>query len=180
MELKQEIEEIRDIMIEVCGRAVGEYGMNETIGRIYGLLYFEDEAISLQKIAEKLSVSKATISNNIRLLLELKMVQKSWRKGSRRDFYRAERDFEKIMQEVLRTKELQISELFKENIAKSLEKYQGLIAKVDSQGTKETIEKDIEKLEYLGHWTEKAESWLKFFLEVNFSKEPAEEIKESG
>ncbi|MEJ6951969.1 GbsR/MarR family transcriptional regulator [Natronospora cellulosivora (SeqCode)] len=178
MDRTQEIERIREDIIELFGRAVGEYGMNETIGRIYGLLYFEEAPLSLQKIAENLAVSKATISNNIRILLELSMVKKSWRKGSRKDFYIAEKDFEKIIQHVLKTKEIHLAQLFKESLARTMEKYQSLANKTDDIQTREYIAKDIEKIEYLKQWIDKGESWLKFFLELNFSEEPTEEVKE--
>ncbi|MFP4015998.1 MAG: GbsR/MarR family transcriptional regulator, partial [Halanaerobiales bacterium] len=119
MDIDHIMELNRNIILESFGGAVGSYGMNETIGRIYGLLYMEDEPLSLKKIADQLGVSKATISINIRLLLELKMVQKVWQKGSRKDFYTAERDFEKIIQEIIRNKEMKLAALIKDAIARA-------------------------------------------------------------
>jgi len=178
MELPHKIEEIRGIIIETFGSSVGAYGMNETIGRIYGLLYFEDEPLSLAKIAEHLVVSKATISINIRLLLDLKMVHKVWKKGSRKDFYTAERDFEKIAQEVLRNKELKQISLIQESIVRSMEKYKEILGSEKAQEINEIVRLDIEKLENLKVWIHKGELWLNFFLETNYSDLPTEDIKE--
>lgn len=178
MREKQRIEESRDIIIEAFGSSVGVYGMNETIGRIYGLLYFEEEPLGLEKIADKLGVSKATISINIRLLLDLKMVQKVWQKGSRKDFYVAESDFEKILQEVLRNKELKQAVLIKESIARALEGYKSIIRDEIEGDINEIAHKDMEKVEYLLSWTNKSLAWINFFLEANISEGPSEDLQE--
>ncbi|MFW6022857.1 MAG: GbsR/MarR family transcriptional regulator [Halanaerobiaceae bacterium] len=172
------LEEIRGIIIEAFGGSVGVYGMNETIGRIYGLLYLEDEALALQEIASHLGVSKATISINIRLLLELKMVHKVWQKGSRKDYYIAERDFEKIIQEALKNKELKQIVVIKAAIARAVENYNSLLDSGSSEETKEVVEKDLKKLEKLLAWVNKGQSWINFFLKVNIEEGPTENIQE--
>lgn len=178
MEATHQLEEYRNVIIEAFGSSVGVYGMNETIGRIYGLLYLESEPLSLNAIAEHLGVSKATISINIRLLLELKMVHKVWQKGSRKDFYTAERDFEMIIQEVIRNKELKQVTLVKESISRAMAGYQDLKESTTNQELIDLVEMDIDKLEKLTYWINKGESWLNFFLETNFTEGPTEEIQE--
>lgn len=204
MDHAKKIEESRHLIIDALGGAVGVYGMNETIGHIYGLLYFEEKPMSLKKIADKLGVSKATVSINIRLLLELKMVQKVWQRGSRKDFYIAERDFEKILQEVLRNKELKQVQLIKEAIERSRGKYRAILdeteddyetdfimndsnnninhdkksQKMNFEKVKELAKKDLERLKNLESWMSKGESWIEFLLETNISEGPQEEIRE--
>ncbi|MFP4661786.1 MAG: GbsR/MarR family transcriptional regulator [Halanaerobiales bacterium] len=168
----------RNIILESFGGAVGSYGMNETIGRIYGLLYMEDEPMSLKKIADQLGVSKATVSINIRLLLELKMVQKVWQKGSRKDYYTAERDFEKITQEIIRNKEMKLAALIKDAISRAREGYQDIIDSTDDQEIIDKARSGIDKLEKLTYWINKGESWMKFFLEANIEEGPSADIQE--
>ncbi len=178
MEVNHRLEDIRLIIVEAFGSSLGVYGMNETIGRIYGLLYLEDKILSLKEVADNLGVSKATVSINIRLLLDLKMVHKVWQKGSRKDFYTAERDFEKILHEVLKNKEMKQVSLIKESINRAMECYNELLNLVKDQKMINNIESDIEKIEKLRHWIIKGESWLNFILETSFGEESTEDLKE--
>lgn len=69
--------------------------INKVGGHIYALLFLSEEPLSLDEISEKLGVSKSNISINIRLLEEYNLVRKVWVKGSRRDYYSAERTYPK-------------------------------------------------------------------------------------
>ena len=93
----------RDIMIDAFGRVYAMFGMPEVVGRIYGLLFLADQPLGLEDIASELEVSKATVSIHIRFLEGMKNVRKVWVKGSRRDYYEAERNTGKIMAEHLQS-----------------------------------------------------------------------------
>lgn len=84
-----------DRFIESAGKiSANMLGMvNKVGGQIYALLFLSRAPLSLDDISEILSVSKGNISVNVRLLEELKLVKKVWVKGSRRDFYEANRDY---------------------------------------------------------------------------------------
>lgn len=69
--------------------------INKVGGQIYALLFLSDEPLSLDDISEKLAVSKSNVSINIRMLEEFNLVRKVWVKGSRKDFYAAERTYPK-------------------------------------------------------------------------------------
>lgn len=115
----EKLHEARDIIIEAFGHSFALYGLSDVIGRIYGLLYFSEDPMGLDAIAEGLGVSKATVSINIRVLEGLKFVRKVWQKGSRRDFYEAQRNFSKIFTELLKTNMKKELELTREAINKS-------------------------------------------------------------
>ena len=172
----EEIEEIRKIIIESLGRSFAFYGMNETTGYIYGLLYFEDQPLGLDEMAGKLGVSKATISLNIRLLLQLKMVQKIWMKGSRKDYYLAERDFNKIFQEALKSKELYQIRIVKEAIVQAKSSYQVLICR-NSKELKRLVEADLKKIEHLIQLIRLGENWIYFLLDKDLESGPPQQIK---
>ncbi len=89
------IENVLDRFIESAGKiSANMLGMvNKVGGQIYALLFLSREPLSLDDISEILQVSKGNISVNIRLLEEFKLVKKVWVKGSRRDFYEANRDY---------------------------------------------------------------------------------------
>ena len=89
------LEKALDRFIESAGKISSNMlGMvNKVGGQIYALLFLSREPLSLDDISEILQVSKGNVSVNIRLLEESKLVKKIWVKGSRRDFYEANRDY---------------------------------------------------------------------------------------
>jgi len=89
------LEKALDRFIESAGKiSANMLGMvNKVGGQIYALLFISREPLSLDDISDILQVSKGNISVNIRLLEEFKLVKKVWVKGSRRDYYEANRDY---------------------------------------------------------------------------------------
>ena len=79
------------------------FGLNKLVAQIYALLYLSDKALSLDEIAEKLKVSKGSISVNIRELEKWGAVKSVWVKGSRKDYYEAELNLKKIISNKLRS-----------------------------------------------------------------------------
>ena len=172
-----EIEVIRHNLIEALGRSTSIWGVNETLGRLYGLLYLADEPLSLDEMAAELAVSKATISINIRILERIKCVQKVWQKGKRKDYYIAERDFEKILQELLRTNAADELLIQKTSITDALNAYGQILSSDLPPELKAQAERDIKKVQILADWIRIGEKWLNFFIGYDFSQEPAAEIR---
>ncbi len=110
-----------DIMVDAFGRVYAMFGMPEVVGRIYGLLFFADQPLGLEDIASELEVSKATVSIHIRFLEGMKNVRKVWVKGSRRDYYEAERNTGKIMAEHLQSSFINEREITLEAAGRSRE-----------------------------------------------------------
>ena len=111
----------RDIMVDAFGRVYAMFGMPEVVGRIYGLLFFSEQPMGLEDIASELEVSKATVSIHIRFLEGMKNVRKVWVKGSRRDYYEAERNTGKIMAEHLQSSFINEREITLEAAGRSRE-----------------------------------------------------------
>ena len=86
-----------DIFLQGAGKISSALlGMiNKVGGQIYALLFLADEPLSLDEIAERLSVSKSNVSINIRLLEEYDLVKQVWIRGSRKDYYAARRAYPK-------------------------------------------------------------------------------------
>lgn len=109
---EENLEQARGTVIGALGQVFSLYGLPDVVGRIYGLLYLADEPLGLDEIAAELGVSKATVSINARLLEELRFIHKVWQKGSRRDYYAAQRSFTQAFMEMLKAnlqKELAIT-----------------------------------------------------------------------
>ncbi|MDV2581356.1 GbsR/MarR family transcriptional regulator [Alkalibacillus haloalkaliphilus] len=87
------IHESEDVMISAIAQSMTVYGVSASVGRIYGVLYFSEEPLTLDEIKDQVAMSKASVSNGIRELIETEMVTKVWKKGERKDHFIAEKDF---------------------------------------------------------------------------------------
>lgn len=93
MQDMEKLEEAHDVIISAIAQSMVIYGVTPSVGRIYGVLYFSDEPLTLDQLKEEVAMSKASISNGIRELIDTEMVTKVWKKGERKDHYIAEKDF---------------------------------------------------------------------------------------
>jgi DNA-binding transcriptional regulator GbsR (MarR family) len=69
------------------------YGVTPSVGRLYGIMYFQHEPMTLDEMKDELGMSKPSMSTAVKKLQDNEMVQKSWKKGSRRDMFIAQKDF---------------------------------------------------------------------------------------
>lgn len=65
-------------------------GMPKSVGEIYGLLFSSEEALSMDEIIERLSLSKGSASQGLRFLRSCQAVRTVYRAGNRRDYYEPE------------------------------------------------------------------------------------------
>jgi DNA-binding transcriptional regulator GbsR (MarR family) len=92
----------RGIFIEGVGAAAATSGVLSLLqGRIFALLYLQQEPLALEDIASELQQSKSNISVNIRGLIEWHLVRRISVAGSRKDHYEAATNFWRVMQEVM-------------------------------------------------------------------------------
>jgi hypothetical protein len=73
--------------VEGMGRYFEQFGISRIGGRILGLLMLAEEPLSLDDMATLLSVSRASISTNIRLLTTSGLAALVTKPGDRRDYY---------------------------------------------------------------------------------------------
>ncbi|MGG6310676.1 GbsR/MarR family transcriptional regulator [Paenibacillus macerans] len=84
---------VRKRVIEAIGRNMDLYGVSLSTGHLYGLLFFADKPMTLDEMGMEMKMSKTSMSTGVRTLLDLKMVNKVWEKGSRKDLYEVEYDW---------------------------------------------------------------------------------------
>lgn len=73
--------------VERMGLMMESEGLPRIAGRIFGYLLVHEGAFSLDELAERLQVSKASVSTNARLLEQFGLVERTSAPGDRRDFY---------------------------------------------------------------------------------------------
>lgn len=89
----EKLERSRVRVIEAISHNLHLYGVTPSIGRLYGLLFFSDDPLTLDEMKEELGMSKTSMSTSVRSLLDLNMVDKVWVKGERKDLYTIEEDW---------------------------------------------------------------------------------------
>lgn len=73
--------------VEGMGRYFEQFGLSRIGGRVLGLLMLAEEPLSLDDMATTLSVSRASISTNIRLATASGLAELVTKPGDRRDYY---------------------------------------------------------------------------------------------
>ncbi|MFC4078279.1 choline uptake/conversion transcriptional regulator CudC [Salinithrix halophila] len=86
------IEEARRDYIESLAETMEMYGLSPSMGRLYGIMLFQDEPMTLDQMMDLTGMSKTSMSTGVRALSRLKLVHKKWQKGVRKDLYEAEHD----------------------------------------------------------------------------------------
>lgn len=83
---------------------LGEDGrMPRIAGRLFGLFLVETKPLSLRELADRLKVSRASVSTNTRLLAASGMIERVSIPGDRQDYYRlAVVPLELMLQDMLR------------------------------------------------------------------------------
>ena len=80
-------EEPKDYFIEQMGLFTQAEGLPRISGRIFGLMILEGGAFSFSELAERLDVSRGSISTNTRLLVSIGLIEKTAKPGERQDYF---------------------------------------------------------------------------------------------
>jgi HTH-type transcriptional regulator, glycine betaine synthesis regulator len=102
------IREVHDSMLDGLGQLADYFGFSKVMGQLYGTLMLSAEPLCLDDMMERLSISKASVSMNMRTLEHMGMVRQVWvrGRGGRRKFYEAETDFWQIITSLLTGREM--------------------------------------------------------------------------
>lgn len=97
---------------DTVGRLMEFWGFKRPMGRMWTLLYLSPAPLGAAELGEQLKMSAGAVSMTLNELLKWGAVKKSWRPGERRDFYEAETGIGKLVQRVLRERELELVRQF--------------------------------------------------------------------
>jgi DNA-binding transcriptional regulator GbsR (MarR family) len=144
---EKELEIARERVIDAISKNMNLYGVTESIGRLYGALYFQEGPLTLDEMKEELGMSKTSMSTSVRNLLELKMVGKVWKKGVRKDLYQAEPDWYQTFTDFFTIKWRAGISINLSAMEKSLTELQQLLEEENvDHNVKKQAKMDIEKL----------------------------------
>ena len=99
---------------DTVGRLMEFWGFKRPMGRVWTLLYLAPEPLGASEIGEQLRMSAGAVSMTLGELVKWGAVKKTWKPGERRDFYEPETSIGKLVQRVLRERELSLVRGFAE------------------------------------------------------------------
>ena len=101
--MNKTVEDIQNDFIDTIGEITEQCGLTRVAGLLKGLLLLTREPMSLDDMAERLEVSKASVSTNIRLLERWKAVRRVFNRGDRKNYYKLRGDLWEIETEIVTT-----------------------------------------------------------------------------
>lgn len=99
---------VHDSMVDGLSQLANYFGFSKVMGQLYGALLLSREPLSLDDLMERLSISKANVSMNMRTLEHMGMVRQVWLRGrsGRRKYYEAETNFLQIITNIISAREM--------------------------------------------------------------------------
>lgn len=89
---RSKIEEAKDKVIGAIAETMDLYGVTPAAANLYATMYFKDQ-MTLDEMRTELEMSKPSMSTSVRKLQDIKMVKKTFTRGSRKHTYVAEKNF---------------------------------------------------------------------------------------
>lgn len=141
------IQRARKRVIESIGKNMDLYGVSLSTGYLYGMMFFHDKPMTLDEMGKEMGMSKTSMSMGVRTLLDLKMVNKVWGKGSRKDLYEVEMDWYQTFIDFFSIKWRKSIEMNLQALRKSVSEMEMLAAQnPDNEALKSIVERDVAKM----------------------------------
>lgn len=100
---EDQLDTVREEVIESIERSAEVYGLSRSAGRVFGVLYFASEPLSIPELVDETGYAKSTISNVTRQLTRIGMIRRrSSEGGGRRVTFAPETDLWFVIQDVIR------------------------------------------------------------------------------
>jgi DNA-binding transcriptional regulator GbsR (MarR family) len=100
-------DDVRATFIEGMGSIGDFWGIGRAMGQIWAVLYLNPEPMTMDELVDAVGITKGHASTNLRALLRLGLVTKSFRPGDRKDYYSPQADLWAFARSVLRERQKQ-------------------------------------------------------------------------
>lgn len=153
-ERSQRHKEALDQFILLWGEMATAWGINRTMAQIHALLYAESEPLDTDTIMQMLDVSRGNANMNLRNLVQWQLVHKVHFKGSRKDYYTAEKDVLAIIATIARERQQREVAPIRKNLEECLELFEAEgPLDPEEREFRERIENFVEFLEMFERFT---------------------------
>lgn len=115
------------------GEMATAWGINRTMAQIHALLYAESNPLDTDAIMEQLGVSRGNANMNLRSLLDWGLVHKVHYKGSRKDYYTAEKDVWSIVSTIIKERQQREISPITDNLDECLEIFKAEQAQTEDE-----------------------------------------------
>ncbi|MFD2670710.1 GbsR/MarR family transcriptional regulator [Marinicrinis sediminis] len=127
-EQQNKLEAARRRVIETVGKNMELYGVTLSVGYLYGEMFFKDHAVTLDEMGKIMGMSKTSMSTGMRTLMDLKMVNKVWEKGTRKDLYEVEWDWYQTFVDFFNVKWRKLAETNMHAVKRSIREVEAILA----------------------------------------------------
>lgn len=138
----EEVAAAREEVIEAMARSAEVWGAKRSYGRLFGVLYFADEPLSLDALTDESGYAKSTVSTAMSTLERYHMVRRRSLPGEgKKAFFEAETDLRYVIRQFLRnevSREIRVMSRALDSAAETLEAAESARA-----------ERDLEKVRQL-------------------------------
>lgn len=141
-------QDVKEQFIQSIAKNMNLYGITPSVGRLFGILYFSEDPMTLDDMRGELGMSKTSMSTGVRSLLDMKMVEPVFRRGVRKDLYQVEEDWYKSFTALFSRKWRKAAETNVEEMAEAKEKLERIEKETANEDLKGKIDEDIDRLEY--------------------------------
>ena len=107
MATKAEERKLLHEVADAIGALIEFWGFKRVMGRLWAILYLQDEPLTAAELCERLEISTGAASMTLAELERWGVVKRSRKPGDRREYFEAETDIWKMVSRVLRERELQ-------------------------------------------------------------------------
>jgi DNA-binding transcriptional regulator GbsR (MarR family) len=163
LETLRELQELRDKIIDAIADTMDLYGAAHSIGRLYGIMWFEGKPFTLDELKERMGMSKSNMSYAVRTLMQSRMVEKLPERVGRKELVKAEPDFFQAFQNFFTDKLQREIRVMRDAIDDVLPRLQEIILSLDTnEKTRLLALRDWHKLSHAIEYYK----WLQSFVDL--------------
>lgn len=98
-----QLDEIHAEVISEFSKTLEMFSLNPSESQLFVTLYLSDRPMNLDEMKDVLGKSKTAMSNATRTLPDYNLIERVWKKGERKDLYKAKKDlYHKFMKSYVR------------------------------------------------------------------------------
>jgi DNA-binding transcriptional regulator GbsR (MarR family) len=143
--------------IELFVRAANLIGLPRSMGEIYGLLFCSHSPLTFDDLAERLGLSRGSVSQGLKCLRQLGAVKVHAVAGSRKDHYLAERSMRRLVDGFVR-------EQFAPHLESGAERLKAIAALIESESDPVRRAHAAQRLDTLHTWRRRMQQLLPFVM----------------
>lgn len=88
----ESVDDVRAQFIEKISDSMNAFGVSASVGRILGIIYMNEEPMTLDELSQESGMSKTRMSQVVREMIDMNIAERVYKKGVRKDLFQVEKD----------------------------------------------------------------------------------------